>query len=1076
MMNATGKIRVFINEQDYSDFLVEGSISDESAYSTNIITTTGTMKFAGSSDILDFDKTKFPVGSHVSIFITLSNGKLAKMPRGSLLILSSTIDVKEPSITFDLGCTLSYISAREGSYQTEIAGLIDTFVPTEIKESFVVEQKDLTTLNNLLDIAGLVIFQNGYGTIQKANKFGNDGIGGDADTAKMTCFDKFTTIDVESLGGAIEDLPSEILVTSTTEIPVFSRTGPQGTQDNTDEVFDGKPPPFVTSQTRRTILIPDALKLDTFFEVQNLPNQPESQTETLPSCGSVSDPDSTPSSYGYTVTGRVVAIEKEYQENVTQGSYTSYKGPGNQVDFEYDFEYCSAGTYARGLLTGLLNKHVEGANTEKQEAQALCGKVNQAFTQRDDFTSRPKTVVYFYDEDAETGVRTLRSTELSEESTLNANAAKYYACVGQEYLKAARAITQGAARLAQKATSAVDTYLRQYGYSNFNTTEYFYDRSGTLTHKITKNYIHPASSDAAQKATNALEYIKNPAADHAKYAYEVARGDFDFEPFRDVKGTPFTDVIRGDSLLQSHSNTIKDPTSRFNLFLSRTTTTRYVYSNLYVEEIVEVEDHENPINSYKQTNFSSTGSKNPSEPDRIEIQRDSSGNILNNYQATNGGISEQETKTVELKSRQALKLTGAPTNVQSRWLGQPGPQTKELTLPMSFAPIVQRYSSAGSALGYNPQATLSRYQKILSRYAINEAKKIAADNSGFRVTEIGTRAELFGYYPYFPIALNLSRLGKRYGLKASSSSWVFDRDNILCSIDCFTTSEITSESTQDEISPFIYTRAIKVEGTTTITPLIINIASTATQIRVLTLPQLGTLALSGSAVLLNDVINVSDIQAGNLVFTPLTSDTTQVSFSYEALDANGSKIGSGDGIFPADQYEFLENVFADAGEFTDNTSDGGVSAGGGDFDLGTRPGGNYSLDAGNFDTGAAIPDLEPLPSGIGNQQNGEADVESDYGANVVDDDGNTIGTDQLPSPDGDNQGLLEIEIDFDAKTFSLLSITSEIILQLGWDYGFTNVDLGTPIDNGTITTPINYNLDFGTITTPLTPALTSSVS
>ena len=56
------------------------------------------------------------------------------------------------------------------------------------------------------------------------------------------------------------------------------------------------------------------------------------------------------------------------------------------------------------------------------------------------------------------------------------------------------------------------------------------------------------------------------------------------------------------------------------------------------------------------------------------------------------------------------------------------------------------------------------------------------------------------------------------------------------------------------------------------------------------------------------------------------------------------------------------------------------------------------------------------------------------------------------------------------------SITSEIILQLGWDYGFTNVDLGTPIDNGTITTPINYNLDFGTIITPLTPVLTSSVS
>ena len=95
---------------------------------------------------------------------------------------------------------------------------------------------------------------------------------------------------------------------------------------------------------------------------------------------------------------------------------------------------------------------------------------------------------------------------------------------------------------------------------------------------------------------------------------------------------------------------------------------------------------------------------------------------------------------------------------------------------------------------------------------------------------------------------------------------------------------------------------------------------------------------------------------------------------------------------------------------------------------------------------------------------------------MVDQDGTTIGTDELPGPDGDNQGLLQIEIDFKFKTINKLTITSEIIVQLGWDYGFISVSTGTPIDNGTVTAPINYNLNFGTIASPLTPALSSSVS
>lgn len=1064
MINTTAKVRVFINGSDYTDYLVEGSISDDSAYTSNIITSTGSLKLAGSSSVLDFNKTTFPVGSNVTIYVTLSNGSMSPLPRGNLLVLSSEVDIKEPSITFELGCSLNYLSAREANYEDEIEDLIQTFIPQNVKKSFVVEEFDISTLNNLLDISGLVIFQDAYGTIQSVDKFGSDGLGAAVASAKLVSFDKHSTIDVDSIGGAIEELPSAIIAQANTEIDVESE-GSTGVNSGNQSV-NGFPPPFVTSVTTRTIKIPDAYQNDPFFRVRNIPDSAESQTEVVPGCGSISDPEVSAVQYGFTVTGSVSAFEKDFQETVTHGGYTSYEGPGNQVDFEYDFEHCSAGTYASAVLGGLLNKYVDAANAEKQEAQSFCGKVNQSYTARDDYASRPQTVVYYYREDVN-GNMILENVELDEESQVNQNAAEYYACVGEQYLAAAKGIADGADFLASNATRVVDGYLKDYGYSTWNTKEYFYDKSDAVSSTIENNYIHPASSAKAQKALETIAYVKRNSPNLSKLRWFYATGGFDYGPFRSVYGKTFDRVVDGDSLITSHSDSNRDPSLRFNLILARRTTTTYTYSELYVKETIEVEDFENPINSYKQVNYSSTGSSSAEEPDRIEIQRDADGNIYS---------SDTETESLELEYKQTVTLSGNATNVSSSWLGQPGPQDKVVNLPLDFAPIVQKYSSAGNPLAFNPSSTLSNYEQILQKYAENEAKKIAADNSGFRITESGTRAELFGYYPYYPIGLNIASLGKRYGMRAASSSWVFNKDNVLCSIDCFTTSEITSSVDQPEISPYIYTTITKVEGVATVATTNLSLPSTAVTIQMQTLPATGALTLNSNTVAIGDIITVAQIQNGDLVYTPPTNDTTELDFSYEVLDTNGNAVGSGDDIFPVDQYVFVETAFADGGEFTDNTTNGGYAAGAGDFDAGTRPGGNQPLNGGDFDTGEEVLAIGPLPSSYGAHGNGGVDVESVYGSNVVDQDGTTIGTDQLPGPAGDNQALLQIEFDFKFKTINKLKITSEVILQLGWDYGFISRSTGTSIDNGTVTTPINYNLDFGTVATPLTPALSSSVS
>jgi hypothetical protein len=49
MINASSKIRLYINNQEYTDYLIEGSLSDDSAYTSNIITTKGTIVLGGDT-------------------------------------------------------------------------------------------------------------------------------------------------------------------------------------------------------------------------------------------------------------------------------------------------------------------------------------------------------------------------------------------------------------------------------------------------------------------------------------------------------------------------------------------------------------------------------------------------------------------------------------------------------------------------------------------------------------------------------------------------------------------------------------------------------------------------------------------------------------------------------------------------------------------------------------------------------------------------------------------------------------------------------------------------------------------
>ena len=1057
LVNASGKVRVFINEVNYSDYLIEGSTTDDSAYSTNIITSKGTITLGGDTSILDFNKTLFPLGSRVNIYATLDNGRLAKLPRGLLYVLNSTIDVNNRTTTLEVGCSLAFLSAREASYQDEVEGLIERFISYGTKSAFIIDNYDLSTLQNLLEIDGKVIFQDRWGYIQSVNQFGSDGLGSNLVYSKLTSFDKHTAIAVDSIGGAIEDLPSAVIVNANVEVP---------TGENTDDPLDSpEPPPFISSETFRTIKVPDIEKNPAFFEVVNDPTSGEASEESVAGCGSISDPnasDSDVTKYAYTAKGECTVVEREIQEKVIQGRYVSYEGPGNQVDWEYDFEYCSAGTYASGVLRSAVDAHATIANNEVERANSHLSKANQSYTLRDDYGNRPYTVIYTYSN----GV--LVNTETSEEGELIKAAFQYYGCAADTHFEAADNILSGAQRLAKAATEFADERIDEYGYSNLNQTFYTYGPGDAVIEKTELKYIHLAQSVQSQKSVTALKASYDLSADLNSLRYQVSRSSLDYSSFR-VGYKSFDQVVSGNTLETSHSIKFNNPTLYFNLILASKTITSYEYGSVYTTETVEYFDYENPSAGYKRVSYSSTGSKDPIEPDRIEYQRDGNGCLY-----ANDSAGKTENREFSYTQRLTISNPLSAPYVPISWLGRPTAQTKEVQLPLQFAPIRTKICN-NTPIVPNLSQVSNQYYRLVQKYATNLIKKITSDNFGYRITEKGTRAELFGYYPFYPVALNLTSLGKSYKLRAASSTWAFDSNNVLCSIDCFNVGSIISIDSAPEVSPYIYSAFAKTEATVTLTNSYFKVPETATSIQINSLPATGTLNLNGSPVSVGDTITTAEIAGGLVTFVPSGAGTTNIVISFEVFDSSSNQISSDFGIYPPVQVEYHEILFADGGDFTANTTNGGYDGDAGEFNLGTRPGGNYQLNAGDFDTGSTVVSLEPAPPSGASASNGSVDPETELGTEVIDANDASISTDTLSTPVGNVNSNFEVVIEVALKPTIYLTLTTSVLPQLGWNYNRIKNSLGNNIDLGTVVDPNDYVMDFGTVLDPNQPVLASSV-
>lgn len=906
-INASTEIKLYINDVDVTQYLIQGSISEDSAYSSSIITSRGQIVLGGTTDIYDFNRTKYPIGSNVDIWCILDNGSITKHPKGRLYIMNSSTNIEDRTLSLEVGCSLAFISEREEQYKTKVQSLWSLLSSLD-RRSFKVPETTLSALSQYLECVGKVIFQDKYGYVQTIRAFGSGGIGAYAGTPKLVSFDTDTAISVQSIAdSSIETDIGSIKVEAEVDVPKLvdkTREELQEEEENepdlctvdsdcpsgqicdngvcadqctidsdcpsgyvcvngvcvpedavddegdggdgeTDETTDDPtipvPEPLISSRTARTAQSPKPTGNLNFGQGAN----------SLTSQSNPLIPDGTnwdgTIGHNYQVTGQITIEDFPVPETVTSGKYVEYRGPGNQVSFEQNWEHSSAATWANGAIRNTLTELSTEMNKVVEEINGLLQKANQAFDKRDEYDAEdPK-----YDKWHEY--------------------ARSFYKTASDYYNAVRAMNTAMNSIANQSIEA-------YNIATLTETYYKYGSAGEVISQSTFNYV-PRLARQNQK-THKVEKTwytsgsPNGSQDEIITGFTIRWTDLELIEEGDVPSGK-VDVDSIFSTLELVSQNIKT----------------YTYGTRWTTERDEYTDYENPENNYVTENYSSSQSANPIQPDRIEAEITGESSVATDESSIDTGsdnpsgpdpdpenvgvagdaddpdedpeeFCEEETETEDLSFK--VRLARSNASVTSGWFGTPTRYEKIVSMPFEFVPLKAKKHRQGVCLDTNFTSTLNRYQQYIRSYAYVLASKILGDNRGFRITE-SMRAEVFGYHPFYPVQINLSSAGVAFNTRVASSNWVFDGSNALCSFDCLTYSQTTLTSFP---RPSLANAFFKTEGTKVLTVADLKIPATAASIKISTLPESGNLQLNGVNVAIGDVITVAQINAGNFSFVP----------------------------------------------------------------------------------------------------------------------------------------------------------------------------------------------------------------
>lgn len=266
-INTSKKVFVTIGGRNVTDFVISGSISDDSTLSTSIIKSSGTIVLGGNhgGSHMDLFGSKFSVGDSVSISVD----GYGTHPRGNMYVISQSSDIEAQTVSIEVGCRLQLYSTYEQLFADEIKALFN--LVGDRLQNFVWDDYSLSSLDSILQTLGLAMFANKGGAVNIINAF--TALKGSSSV--LTSIDQVTAIRMESFtdAGASDD-PLSLSITYNFELP---KNPQEKVEEDEDEWGDGDPSQIdtvgivngnvtITTETNHGLITGDTVNVRIYVE------------------------------------------------------------------------------------------------------------------------------------------------------------------------------------------------------------------------------------------------------------------------------------------------------------------------------------------------------------------------------------------------------------------------------------------------------------------------------------------------------------------------------------------------------------------------------------------------------------------------------------------------------------------------------------------------------------------------------------------------------------------------------------------------------------------------------------------
>jgi hypothetical protein len=893
-INTTTPTRVWLGDEEVTQYVLSGSVSDDSTLSNSIIKTSGTITLGGVHDspVVKFFDTGVPVGTVVTIQCVLANGLSSRHPRGTLYVINSNLNIEQQTLALEVGCSLSLASSFEDSFEEPISQLFN-LVPSESLSFFDYEKPDLSTLSSILETLGIAIYQDKYGNVQKVKSFGEAAIGSFDAPPKFTSYDNQTAISLETISSASNTIdPARLLIQESFDLPK---------PDDEERSLDSGEPveeQFVYTRSYRIKPLSQTIRItrgrirreeDQFIRRCGVYINPEyivrkeEYEEWLEDPDPCKEPADDPNKreseknkddpldpfddfvYGYSIEGALEAEEIYFSDTIKKYQLSVYRGPGKQLSEQLSWEELSVWRYGSGLIDSWFNKLKTEFSTYLEAASSAFGEANEYLQIRDE-------CAYWLNEDR---LDCFNDEELEEKERNY----YFYDCLAASSLTRANYLILQLESVERYGNTTLALLTGWRSLSNFNYSQTEFGRGGEVSRKVNKSFVHASAGKPAAdalEAENRIHYEAGKALPPDTNPNRLLSGiDLRAYPYR-LYGY-FSSIVETPTI---SSGKIRVPwTSRQDergldpdnpVVLRSEGIDEYTYERSSKFGLVITEkswslDYETPENN------------------TITVKRSTDGSTSANAEPRDESAEAEEnpcripTEPVEIEFSTALG--NFTETVGAGWLGQFVPSDEIISLPSKLLPLTpkpenlddltpEQCSIKTEELINSVSKNIGSYEKIIRRYLYVEAQKRKYDNRAVRITE-KMRPELFDYYPYMPVRIIVNTNKVMLNGMAESATWAFDSSNCLCSFDCYVRgsqpiSSATSPSEQTVVRPV----DIGVSGESVINLTQMPVPSTASTVKITKLPEQGRLFFNGSPVTIGQSIPVSGIAAGQLIFKP----------------------------------------------------------------------------------------------------------------------------------------------------------------------------------------------------------------